>query len=118
MKNTKNKYAAYIIDVSNCYTYDDIVTATVEGNIKNGTPVDRHMFAQYLDIIEDNHISTILKVIRKVTDDVERTVKITMPEVEPYNLSKNEYLVYDNGKVTKKKKSIFVRLYNFLKGNK
>lgn len=118
MKNTKNKYAAYIIDVSNCYTYDDIVNATVEGSVKNGTPIDRHMFAQYLDIIEVNQLSTLLKVIHNLTDDVERTVKITMPEIEPYNLSKNEYLIYDNGKVTKKKKSIFVRLYNYLKGNK
>ena len=115
MKNTKNKYAAYIIDVSNCYTYDDIVTATVEGNVKNGAPIDGHMFYQYLNIIEDNHLNTLLKVIHNMNDRVEKVVKITMPEIEPYNLSKDEYLVYDNGKVTKKKKSIFIRLWNFLK---
>ena len=118
MKNIKNKYVAYTIDVSNCYTYDDIVMATVEGNVKNGAPIDRHMFVQYLNIIEDNNIDTLVRVVRNINDKIEKTVKIAMPDIEPYNLSKNEYLVYDNGKVTKKKKSIFVRLYNFLKGNK
>ena len=50
MKYTKKDYAKFNIDLSKCETYDDVVICTVEGNINNGAPIDKHMFAQYCDI--------------------------------------------------------------------
>lgn len=60
MKYTKKDYAKFNIDLSKCETYDDVVICTVEGNINNGAPIDKHMFAQYCDIVENDAINNFL----------------------------------------------------------
>lgn len=60
MKYTKKDYAKFNIDLSKCETYDDVVICTVEGNINNGAPIDKHMFAQYCDIVENDAINDFL----------------------------------------------------------
>lgn len=60
MKYIKKDYAKFNIDLSKCETYDDVVICTVEGNVNNGAPIDKHMFAQYCDIVEKDAINEFL----------------------------------------------------------
>lgn len=50
-KYTQKDYIKNNIDLSNIETFDDYIVATVEGCVKNGTPVDKWMFRQYKLII-------------------------------------------------------------------
>lgn len=50
-KYTQKDYIKNNIDLSNIETFDDYIVATVEGNVKNGNPVDKWMFRQYKLII-------------------------------------------------------------------
>ena len=50
-KYTQKDYIKNNIDLSNIETFDDYIVATVEGNVKNGNPVDKSMFRQYKLII-------------------------------------------------------------------
>lgn len=50
-KYTQKDYIKNNIDLSNIETFDDYIVVTVEGNVKNGNPVDKWMFRQYKLII-------------------------------------------------------------------
>ena len=47
MKYTDKDYKKFNIDLSNCYTFADVVVATVRGCVENGAPISVYMLCEY-----------------------------------------------------------------------
>lgn len=115
MKYTKKDYAKFNIDLSKCETYDDVVTCTVEGNINNGAPIDKHMFAQYCDIVEKDAINNFLNEAFSAGTAFNFSNKdCNITKVSAVTLNEDEYIKVENGNVVIKKASLIKRLWNWV----
>lgn len=99
-KYTQKDYIKNNIDLSNIETFDDYIVATVEGNVKNGNPVDRWMFRQYKLIIAHKSNEELINDVLSFSDTANNK------ESEPETKTTNE---------TAKKASFFKRMFGFLK---
>lgn len=107
MKYTKKDYAKFNIDLSKCETYDDVVICTVEGNVNNGAPIDKHMFAQYCDIVEKDAINDFLS--EAFVNGT--TINFSNGDV---SISKDSAFNINGKQFTVKKTSLIKRLWNWV----
>ena len=115
MKYTKKDYAKFNIDLSKCETYDDVVICTVECNINNGAPIDKHMFAQYCDIVENDAINNFLNEAFSAGTAFNFSNKdCNITKVSAVTLNEGESIKVENGNVVIKKASIIKRLWNWV----
>lgn len=115
MKYTKKDYAKFNIDLSKCETYDDVVICTVEGNINNGAPIDKHMFAQYCDIVEKDAINEFLNEAFSAGTALNfSNGDCNITKVSAVELKEGESLKVENGQVIIKKASLIKRLWNWI----
>lgn len=115
MKYTSKDYAKYNIDLSKCETFDDIIVATIEGNVKNGAPLDKHMFDLYVAIMTHDAIQDMLDTVLAIGN----TINITNNGIEickstPIKLGKNEVARVENGEVVIRKSSLVRRFWNWI----
>lgn len=116
MKYTKKDYAKFNIDLTKCETYDDVVICTVEGNINNGAPIDKHMFAQYCDIVEKDAIDNFLNEAFSAGTAFNFSNKdCNITKVSAVTLNEGESIKVENGNVVIKKASLIKRLWNWVK---
>lgn len=99
-KYTQKDYIKNNIDLSNVETFDDYIVATVEGNVKNGNPVDRWMFKQYKLIIAHKSNEELINDVLSFSDTIYNKGS------EPKTETENE---------TVKKASFFKRMFNIFK---
>lgn len=99
-KYTQKDYIKNNIDLSNIETFDDYIVATVEGNVKNGNPVDKWMFEQYKLIIAHKSNEELINDALSFSDTNYNK------ESEPETKTISE---------TVKKTSFFKRIFGFLK---
>lgn len=117
MKYTKKDYAKFNIDLSKCETYDDVIICTVEGNVDNGAPIDKHMFEQYCDIVENDAISNFLNEAFSTGTALNfSNGDCNISKVSAFELKDGESLKFKNGQVTIKKTSLIKRLWNWVTG--
>lgn len=115
MKYTKKDYAKFNIDLTKCETYDDVVICTVEGNINNCAPIDKHMFAQYCDIVEKDAINNFLnEAFSEGTAFNFSNKDCNITKVSAVTLNKGESIKVENGNVVIKKASLINRLWNWV----
>lgn len=107
MKYTKKDYAKFNIDLSECETYDDVVICTVEGNVNNGAPIDKNMFAQYCSIVKNNAITDFLSEAFVSGT----TINFSNGDI---SISKDSMLNIDGKQFTVKKDSLIKRLWNWV----
>lgn len=96
-KYTQKDYIKNNIDLSNIETFDDYIVATVEGNVKNGNPVDKWMFRQYKLIIAHKSNEELINDALSFSDTIYNK------ESEPETKTISE---------TVKKASFFKRVWN------
>lgn len=96
-KYTQKDYIKNNIDLSNIETFDDYIVATVEGNVKNGNPVDKWMFRQYKLIIAHKSNEELINDALSFSDTIYNK------ESEPETKTISE---------TVKKASFFKRMWN------
>lgn len=96
-KYTQKDYIKNNIDLSNIETFDDYIVATVEGNVKNGNPVDKWMFRQYKLIIAHKSNEELINDVLSFSDTTYNKGS------EPKTETENE---------TVKKASFFKRMWN------
>lgn len=99
-KYTQKDYIKNNIDLSNIETFDDYIVATVEGNVKNGNPVDKWMFRQYKLIIAHKSNEELINDALSFSDTT-------------YNNGSEPEIKTTNEDV--KKTSFFKRMFGFLK---
>lgn len=99
-KYTQKDYIKNNIDLSNIETFDDYIVATVEGNVKNGNPIDRWMFKQYKLIIAHKSNEELINDVLSFSDTIYNKGS------EPKTETENE---------TVKKASFFKRMFNIFK---
>ena len=99
-KYTQKDYIKNNIDLSNIETFDDYIVATVEGNVKNGNPVDKWMFRQYKLIIAHKSNEELINDALSFSDTTYN--KKSEPKTETENK-------------TVKKASFFKRMFNIFK---
>lgn len=99
-KYTQKDYIKNNIDLSNIETFDDYIVATVEGNVKNGNPVDKWMFRQYKLIIAHKSNEEPINDVLSFSDTIYNKGS------EPKTETENE---------TVKKASFFKRMFNIFK---
>lgn len=99
-KYTQKDYIKNNIDLSNIETFDDYIVATVEGNVKNGNPVDKWMFRQYKLIIAHKSNEELINDVLSFSDTIYNKGS------EPKTETENE---------TVKKASFFKRMFNIFK---
>lgn len=99
-KYTQKDYIKNNIDLSNIETFDDYIVATVEGNVKNGNPIDKWMFEQYKLIIANKSNEELINDALSFSDTIYNK------ESEPKTETENE---------TVKKASFFKRMFNIFK---
>lgn len=99
-KYTQKDYIKNNINLSNIETFDDYIVATVEGNVKNGNPVDKWMFRQYKLIIAHKSNEELINDALSFSDTTYNKGS------EPKTETKNE---------TVKKASFFKRMFNIFK---
>ena len=117
MKYTKKDYAKFNIDLSKCETYDDVIICTVEGNINNDAPIDKHMFAQYCDIVEKDAINNFLNEAFSAGTAFNFSNKdCNITKVSAVTLNEGESIKVENGNVVIKKASLIKRLWNWVTG--
>ena len=117
MKYTKKDYAKFNIDLTKCETYDDVVICTVEGNINNCAPIDKHMFAQYCDIVEKDAINNFLNDAFSAGTAFNFSNKdCNITKVSAITLNEGESIKVENGNVVIKKASLIKRLWNWVTG--
>ena len=115
MKYTKKDYAKFNIDLSKCETYDDVVICTVEGNINNGAPIDKHMFAQYCDIVERDAVDEFIADMFDPDKDVSaKDVDANIFKLNTISLNEGESLKVENGNIIVKKPSAIKRFWNWI----
>ena len=115
MKYTKKDYAKFNIDLSKCETYDDVVIYTVEGNVNNGAPIDKHMFEQYCGIVEKDAINDFLnEAFSTGTAFNFSNGDCNISKVSAFELKDGESLKVENGQVVIKKASLIKRLWNWV----
>lgn len=101
-KYTQKDYIKNNIDLSNIETFDDYIVATVEGNVKNGNPVDKWMFRQYKLIIAHKSNEELINDALSFSD----TTYNKGSEPEPETKTTNEAV---------KKTSFFKKMFNIFK---
>lgn len=115
MKYTKKDYAKFNIDLSKCERYDDVVIYTVEGNVNNGAPIDKHMFEQYCGIVEKDAINDFLNEAFSTGAAFNfSNGDCNITKVSAVELKDGESLNVENGQVIIKKTSLIKRLWNWV----
>ena len=99
-KYTQKDYIKNNIDLSNIEAFDDYIVATVEGNVKNGNPVDKWMFRQYKLIIAHKSNEELINDVLSFSDTIYN--KGSKPETNPTNEAV-------------KKTSFFKKMFNIFK---
>lgn len=115
MKYTDKDYKKFNIDLSNCYTFDDVVVATVKGSVENGAPISVYMLCEYDKCMMHNTIKEMFDAIFSVGNTIYFSndgVKVT--NTEPIKLNDGESVRVENGNVVIKKASLIKRFWNWI----
>lgn len=118
MKNVKKNNKKFVIDMTNIESYDDAVIAIVEGYINNGTPVTKHLFAEYCDIVERDVMFDFMKFIF----DKGNTIRFDdngfeICYTDTLELNDGDSIKVKNNEVVVKRSSLFKRFFNIFKRN-
>lgn len=116
MKNVKKNNKKFVIDMTNIESYDDAVIAIVEGCINNGTPVTKHLFAEYCDIVERDVIFDLMKFI----SDKGNTIRFDdngfeICYTDAVELNDGDYIKADGERAVIKRGSLFKKFFNIFR---
>lgn len=116
MKSVKKNKKEFIIDMTKIESYDDAVIAIVEGYVNNGTPVTKHLFAEYCDIVECDVIFDLMKFIF----DRGNTVRFDdngfeICYTDAVELNDEDCIKVDGERAVVKRSSLFKKFFNIFR---
>lgn len=115
MKYTDTDYKKFNIDLSDCYTFDDVVVATVKGSVENGAPISVYMLCEYNKCVTRETIKNMFDAIFSVGNTIYFSndgVQVT--NTKPVELNDGESIRVENGNVVIKKSSLIKRFWNWI----